>query len=81
LGERRTVSEANIAAALWIMGVEFPTTGVPFCEPPLPEAWCMARTVDGVAGDRPPAPCGARGVVLAPLSILACLTRGVVSYL
>jgi hypothetical protein len=79
LGERRTESEARFAAALGAMGVELPTTGVPFAEPLLPDAWCMVRAVEGVAGERPVNPCGARGVVLAPLSILTCLARGVVS--
>lgn len=37
-GDRRTVSEASVAAALGVTGVVFPTTGVPFCEPPLPDA-------------------------------------------
>jgi hypothetical protein len=79
LGERRTVSDARVAATLGVMGVEFPTMGVPFWEPPLPVARCTLRTVEGVAGERPPTPCGARGVVLAPLSMLTCLARGVVS--
>jgi hypothetical protein len=68
-----------VAAALCMRGVEDPTIGVPLEEPPLPVARRVVRTVDGVAGERPPTPCGARGVVLAPLSTLTCLARGVVS--
>lgn len=78
VGECRIASEATRAATLGVMG-EFVTTGIAFCEPPLPDGWCEARTVDGVAGERPPTPCGALGVVLAPLSTLVCLARGVVS--
>jgi hypothetical protein len=82
VGELRRLSDAKVAAALWVRGVELePATGVPFEEPPLPDVRCVVRTVDGVAGERPPVPCGARGVVLAPLSTLACLARGVVSRL
>lgn len=75
------LSETSVAAALWVRGVEVPATGVPFEEPPLPEVRCAVRTVDGVAGERPPTPCCARGVVLAPLSTLTCRFRGVVSRL
>jgi hypothetical protein len=63
----------------WESAVELPTRGAPVDEPPLPVARCVVRTVDGVAGERPLPPCGARGVVLAPLSTLTCLARGVVS--
>lgn len=70
------VSDAGAAVAFGEVDPEFPTTGVPLAE--LPLRWrCAVRTVEGVAGERPP--CGARGVVLAPLSTLACLARGVVS--
>lgn len=72
-------SDARVAAALGVTGVELPTAGVPFAEPPLPVARCTVRTVDGVAGERPPIPCTARGVELAPLSMLTCRARGVVS--
>jgi len=74
------LSEARVAAALCVRGVELPATGVPFDEPPLPDVRCAVRTVDGVVGERGPSPCGggARGVVLEPLSWLVRLVRGVV---
>jgi hypothetical protein len=81
VGEYRTLSDADAAAALGAMGAGFLAEGVPFAEPPLPDARWALRTVEGVAGERPPTPCGARGVVLAPLSTLICLARGVVSWL
>jgi len=80
-GELRMFSETSVAAALWVKGVEVPATGVPFEEPALPDVRCEVRTVDGVVGERMELPCGARGVVLAPLSTLTCFARGVPSLL
>lgn len=80
--ESRTESEAIVAAVLGETGAEFPRTGdTPLFEPSLPGCCCIVRTVEGVAGERPPTPCGALEVVLAPLSTLICLARGVVSWL
>lgn len=41
----------------------------------------MVRTVDGVPGERPLGACCALGVVLEPLSTLACFARGGVYWL
>lgn len=78
VGDARTVSDARVAAALGEIGVEFPTTG-DFPLDPLLLGCCTVRTVEGVAGERPPTPCGARGVILPLLSTLRCFARGVVS--
>jgi hypothetical protein len=51
-----------------------------FFELALPGCCWMVRTVEGVAGERPPGnACGALGVLLPPLSMLMCFALGVVS--